>query len=77
MAEPEIGRFLSSLATESRVSGSTQNQALNALLFLFHQVLSKEIGYVNRVVRARKLPWVPVVLTRGEIQALLSYLERF
>ena len=41
MAEPEIARFLSNLATESRVSGSTQHQALNALLFLYHQVLGK------------------------------------
>src|SRR5687767_7231558 len=49
MAEPEIARFLSNLATGLRVSGSTQNQALNALLFLYHQVLGKEIGYVNGV----------------------------
>jgi integron integrase len=74
MAEPEIARFLSNLAAESKVSGSTQNQALNALLFLYHQVLGKEIGYVNGVVRAKKPPRLPVVLTRGEIQALLSYL---
>jgi integrase len=75
MAEPEIARFLSNLATESRVSGSTQNQALNALLFLYHQVLGKEIGYVNGVVRAKKAPRLPVVLTRGEIQSLLSCLN--
>jgi len=74
MAEPEIARFLSNLATELRVSGSTQNQALNALLFLYHQVLGKEIGYVNGVVRAKKAPRLPVVLMRGEIQALLGYL---
>jgi hypothetical protein len=53
MAEPEIARFLSNLATESKVSGSTQNQALNALPFLYHHVLGKEIGYVNGVVRAK------------------------
>lgn len=75
MAEAEIARFLSNLATESRVSGSTQNQALNALLFLYHQVLGKEIGYVNGVVRAKKAPRLPVVLTRGEIQALLGFLN--
>jgi integron integrase len=75
MAESEIARFLSSLATESRVSASTQNQALNALLFLYHQVLGKEIGYVNGVVRAKKAPRLPVVLTRGEIQALLGFLN--
>jgi integron integrase len=57
------------------VSGSTQNQALNALLFLYHQVLGKEIGYVNGVVRAKKAPRLPVVLTRGEIQALLGFLN--
>lgn len=47
MGEPEIGRFLSSLATESRVSASTQNQALNALLFLYHEVLEKQIGLIQ------------------------------
>ena len=74
MAEPEIACFLSNLAAESRVSGSTQNQALNALLFLYHQVLGKEIGYVNGVVRAKKAPRLPVVLTRAEIQSLLNHL---
>ena len=68
MAEPEIARFLSNLAAESRVSGSTQNQALNALLFLYHQVLGKEIGYVNGVVRAKKTPRLPVVLTVGKFK---------
>jgi hypothetical protein len=43
MGEPEIGRFLSSLATDARVSASTQNQALNALLFLYNQVLDRKI----------------------------------
>ena len=75
MAEPEIAPFLSTLATESRVSGSTQNQALNALLFLYHHVLGKEIGYVNGVVRAKKAPRLPVVLTRREVQALLGNLN--
>ena len=76
MAEPEIARFLSNLATEARVSGSTQNQALNALLFLYHQVLGKEIGYVNGVVRAKKAPRLPVVLTRQEVKSILGILDR-
>jgi hypothetical protein len=42
MAETEIARFLSSLAMESRLSASTQNQALNAILFLYRDVLCKE-----------------------------------
>jgi hypothetical protein len=43
MGEAEIGRFLSSLATDSHVSASTQNQALNALLFFYREILKKEI----------------------------------
>ena len=54
MGETEIGQFLSSLASESHVSASTQNQALNAVLFLYRKVLRKEIGYVNGVVRAKR-----------------------
>ena len=53
MAEAEIAQFLSGLANDSHVSASTQNQALNALLFLYHQVLGKEIGYIAGVVRAK------------------------
>jgi hypothetical protein len=53
MGEPEIAQFLSSLATEGRVSASTQNQALNALLFLYHEVLSKQIG-TDRRSRSRE-----------------------
>jgi integron integrase len=70
MSEAEIGRFLSSLATASRVSASTQNQALNALLFLYHEVLGKEIGYVNGVVRAKRPTRLPVVLTKEEVRRL-------
>ncbi len=50
MAEIEIAQFLSSLATEGRVSASTQNQAFNALLFLYSEVLSKKIGLIDGVV---------------------------
>ena len=75
IAEAEIAHFLSSLASESHVSASTQNQALNAILFLYHEVLRKEIGYVNGVVRARRPHRLPVVLTREEIKALLGQLD--
>ena len=75
MDEPEIAAFLSSLATESRVSASTQNQALNALLFLYREVLHKEIGYVNGVVRAKRPVRLPVVLTRQEVRSVLARLQ--
>lgn len=57
------------------MSASTQNQALNALLFLYRQVLDKPIGYVNGGVQAQKPHRLPVVLTRQEVRALLGALE--
>ncbi len=70
--EAAIGRFLSALATDARVSASTQNQALHALLFLYEQVLGKKIERLEEVVRAKRAVRVPVVLARQEVQAVLS-----
>lgn len=75
MGEREVGQFLSFLATESHVSASTQNQALNALLFLYREVLETPIGYVNGVVRAKRSNRLPVVLSRQEVKAILSFLK--
>jgi len=75
MGEQEIARFLSSLASESRVSASTQNQSLNAVLFLYREVLRKEIGYVNGVVRAKRPKRLPVVLTRQEVRSIVGFLD--
>ncbi len=74
MGEVEIAQFLSALARDARVAASTQNQALNGLLFLYRVVLGKDIGYVNGVVRAKRPHRLPVVLTRQEVKALLGYL---
>ena len=76
MGEAKIAQFLSSLATESHVSASTQNQALNALLFLYREILKKDIGYVNGVVRAKRPHRLPVVLTRQEVRSILGFLDR-
>jgi len=75
MGEAEIGRFLSSLATDAKVSASTQNQAFNALLFLYQQVLQKKIGLIEGVVRAKRPSRLPVVLTKEEVGRLLARLE--
>jgi len=75
MSEQEIAQFLSSLASESHVSASTQNQALNAVLFLYREVLRKEIGYVNGVVRAKRPKRLPVVLTRQEVRSIVGLLD--
>jgi len=74
MAEPEINAFLTHLAVKEKVSSSTQNQALSALLFLYRYVLRREVGELGDVVRSRKSKRLPVVLTREEVKAVLAQL---
>jgi len=74
MAEPEINSFLTHLAVNEKVSVSTQNQALSALLFLYRHVLSREVGDLGEVIRARKPKRLPVVMTREEVKAVLANL---
>ncbi|WP_447861609.1 integron integrase [Nitrospira calida] len=75
MGEPDSGRFLSSVATASHVSASTQNQPLNALLLLDHDVLEKKIGLIEGVVRAKRAKRLPVVLTKETVSRLLGCLS--
>jgi integron integrase len=75
MAGPEINEFLTHLATDAKVSASTQNQALSALLFLYRHVLRVEIGDLGEIVRARRSRHVPVVMTRAEARAVLSMMS--
>lgn len=72
MAKPEIEAFLSYLAVKRKVSPSTQNQALQALLFLYKQVLEIELPWLDEVVRAKPRRRVPVVLSRSEVRLLLG-----
>lgn len=74
MAEPEVAAFLSALANDRGVSASTQNQALAALLFLYEHVLGKKLGWVDGVTRGKMPERLPVVLSRGEVQAVLARL---
>jgi integron integrase len=66
--------FLNSLAVDGHVSASTQNQALNAIVFLYRRVLEREIGQLGELVRARKPRRLPVVLSPAEVRALLARL---
>ena len=75
MAEPEVSAFLSSLATARRVSASTQNQALAALLFLYTEVLARKLQWMNDLVRAKRPERLPVVLTRAEVRTILQRLD--
>jgi integron integrase len=72
LGEEAVGRFLTGLATEGRVSSSTQNQALNALLFLYEHVLGKKLGLINGVVRAKRSQRLPVVLSKDEVRRVLG-----
>ena len=71
----EIARFVSWLATTRRVSSSTQNQALCAVLFLYRHVLHIEVEGIEHVPRAKMPTRVPVVLSREEVAALVKHLE--
>ena len=72
MGNDEINAFLTHLAVEHRVSASTQNQALSALLFLFREVLNKE--FQVDAVRAKKPERLPVVLSIDEVRRVLEQL---
>jgi integron integrase len=71
----EVTRFLSSLATKEQVSASTQNQALAALLFMYRVVLERPLDFLEGVVHAQRPKRLPVVMSRGEVVALLGELS--
>jgi integrase len=70
-----VTAFLSNLATRGKVSASTQNQALAALLFLYSQVLERDLEFLAGLVRAKRPARLPVVMTREEAGAVLSKLR--
>lgn len=74
MGVAEIEAFLSTLAVEGQVAASTQNQALSALLFLYRDVLAIDLPWMENVVRAKRPQRLPVVLSKGEVTALLARL---
>ena len=71
----EVEQFLTYLAVERKVSAGTQNQALQALLFLYRQVLSVELPWLEGVTRAAPSRRLPVVLSRAEVKAILGHLD--
>jgi integrase len=75
MTGVEVGAYLSNLASEAKVSASTQNQALAALLFLYQQVLGRELQWLGDLVHAKRPKQVPVVLGRQEARDVLARLQ--
>ena len=75
MGGTEVAAFLSYLANERNVAAATQNQALNAINFLYKMVLEKELGEIQGIVRAKKPKRLPVVLSVTEVKLLLQEIE--
>jgi integron integrase len=71
----EVERFLSWLATRRKVSASTQNQALSAILFMYRHVLQVDLPWLEGVTRAKRRERVPTVLSPGEVRQVLDQLQ--
>ncbi|WP_281279296.1 integron integrase [Desulfobotulus mexicanus] len=71
----DVKRFLTHLAVERKVAASSQNQAFNALLFFFRHVLHREFGTMEGVVRVKRKPYIPVVLSREEVWRVIENLK--
>jgi len=75
MGEVEVRAFLTDLAVKRGVVAATQNQALNALLFLYREVLGGEMAWVDGFERAKRSQRVPMVLSHSEVRGLLGQLS--
>jgi len=75
MGAAEVQAYLSVLANERRVSASTDNQVLSALLFLYRAVLKQELPWLDQIERPRRPQRLPVVLTVQEVRAVLARLD--
>jgi integron integrase len=75
MGEPEVEAFLTHLTIDRSVAASTQSQALNALLFLYREVLRKPLQQTINAVRAKNTRRLPTVLARNEVEMILAELE--
>ena len=74
--EEKIEAFLTYLARGRQVATSAQNQVMNALIFLYKHVLEQPLSGVVNADRARRQPWIPVVLTREETARVITLMSR-
>jgi len=75
MGVADMETFLSMLANERKVSASTHNQALSALLFLYREVLGIDLPWLNNTGRPQQSKRIPAVLTKEEVAGLLAQLD--
>lgn len=71
----EVEKFLTDLAVRGNVAASTQNQALSALIFLYREVLGMDLPWMENVTRAKRPQRLPVVLSRAEVERLLTMID--
>ena len=71
----EIKNFISYLANQKQVASSTQNQALNAILYLYKNVIKKEIKFVDGLSYVKRIKHLPTVFSRDEAQQVLNQLD--
>lgn len=75
MGASDVEAFLTHLATDRKVSASTHNQALSAILFLYREVLAIELPWLNGINRPTQKRRIPSVLTKDEVAGLLAQME--
>ncbi len=75
LSATDVKEYLTYLAVKCKVSASTQNQAFNSLLFLYRHILKKDFGEHKDIPRAKKSKYIPVVLSKREIDAVLKHLS--
>jgi integron integrase len=75
LSTSDVKEYLTFLAVKCNVAASTQNQAFNSLLFLYRHALKREFGELRGVPRAKKSLYIPMVLSRPEIDAILNHLS--
>lgn len=75
MGEREVAEFLTHLAVKAKVAAATQNQALNALVFLYKAVLERPLGEIAGAVRAKRPQRLPVVLSQEEVRDVFKHLD--
>jgi integrase len=74
MGTDHINQYLTFLAVKKRVAASTQNQALNALVFMYKHLLNQNITDIGDFVRAKRSQKIPIVLTKDEVEELFKHL---
>jgi integron integrase len=75
MGEGEISEFLTHLAVDEKVAAATQNQALNAIVFLYREVVKRDLGEIRDITWAKRPARLPVVFTKEEAKSVLDQLE--